>query len=207
VAGGLLFVLVTWQVAAGGPLRAADERLGRAAFGHGPRAPLEFLADLGGVAVAAPVLAAAAALRLWRGGRAALRAVLPPVLAPAAVPALVVPLKALIARPAPLQDATGWYPSGHTATAMVAYCGAALLLAPYLRTAWTMPAALALTVATGTGLVFRGYHWPLDVVGSIGLCGVLVAAAALLAPRPPGAGSRVRSPGSRRRSCGRTRSG
>ncbi|GGT50058.1 hypothetical protein GCM10014713_50200 [Streptomyces purpureus] len=79
------------------------------------------------------------------------------------VPALVVPLKLLLDRQGPLTEATGYYPSGHTATALIAYGGAALLVARR----WAMPAAVALTAATGAGLVLRGYHWPLDVLASV----------------------------------------
>ncbi|MFF8846957.1 phosphatase PAP2 family protein [Streptomyces sp. NPDC015127] len=167
-----LFALITWQVAAHGPLRRADERLGRAVFRDVPDALTQPLADLGSVAVAAPVLAAALVWTLWRGRR--WRPVLATALAMAAVPALVIPLKAWIARPGPLVPGTGWYPSGHTATAMVAYCGAALLITPYLRRRWAMPVAVVLTVATGIGLVLRGYHWPLDVAGSWCLFGAVL---------------------------------
>ncbi|MFI2368720.1 phosphatase PAP2 family protein [Streptomyces sp. NPDC018833] len=169
---GTLFALITWQVAAHGPLRRADERLGRAVFRDVPDALTQPLADLGSMAVALPVLAAAVAWTLWRGRR--WRPALATVLAMAAVPALVIPLKVWIARPGPLEPGTGWYPSGHTATATVAYCGAALLVTPYLRRRWAMPVAVVLTVATGIGLVLRGYHWPLDVLGSWCLFGVVL---------------------------------
>ncbi|MGW1980642.1 phosphatase PAP2 family protein [Streptomyces sp. NPDC001889] len=171
----LLFALITWQVAAGGPLRSLDERIEHAIAGSGPRPLTELLADLGGLAVALPVLAAALAYTLVRDGGTRRYDALRVVLAMAAVPALVVPLKALIDRPGPLTEATGYYPSGHTATAMVAYGGAALLLAPYRGFRWTVPAAGVLTLATGTGLVLRGYHWPLDVLGSLCLGGVLLS--------------------------------
>ncbi|RST15633.1 phosphatase PAP2 family protein [Streptomyces sp. WAC05374] len=153
-----LFAVTTWQVAAGGPLARLDERVSRALAGRGPAPLTEFLADLGSLPVALPVLAAAVAYALWRGDRArALYA----VAAMALVPAVVVPLKLLVDRVGPLTPETGYYPSGHTATALVAYCGAALLVHRRL-----VPVAVLLTVATGTGLVLRGYHWPLDVVAS-----------------------------------------
>ncbi|MBT2399241.1 phosphatase PAP2 family protein [Streptomyces sp. ISL-100] len=166
---GLLFALITWQVAAHGPLRRADERIGRAVVGHGPTGLTEFLADLGNMAVALPVLAAAVAYTLWRGGRAPAAAAVPSM---AAVPALVAPVKSWIARPGPLTQETGYYPSGHAATAAVAYCGAALLVSVYVRHHrwWPPLLALVLTLATGAGLILRGYHWPLDVVGSWCLC-------------------------------------
>ncbi|MFE3522291.1 phosphatase PAP2 family protein [Streptomyces sp. NPDC059161] len=167
-----VFAVITWQVASGGPLRRLDERLDRTLTGHGPVALSQFLSDLGSMPVALPVLALAIGYAAWRGSRRqALIAALTMVL----VPLLVVPLKEWIARPGPLEAATGYYPSGHTATAMVAYGGAALLLAPHVRRRWPLPAAAgALTAATSTGLVLRGYHWPLDVMASWCLCGALL---------------------------------
>lgn len=167
----VLFALITWQVAAEGPLYRLDVRVDRAVVGHGPTRLTELLADLGNLPVALPVLACAVAYAAWRGAR---RQALAVALAMALVPALVAPLKALLERPGPLTPETGYYPSGHAATALVAYCGAALLI----RTAWAMPVAAALTAATGIGLVLRGYHWPLDVLASWCLCAVLLCAAA-----------------------------
>jgi membrane-associated phospholipid phosphatase len=131
------------------------------------------------------VLAAAIGRTLWRRGRPGWPGALSAALAMAAVPLLVVPRKALTARPGPLTAETGYYPSGHAATALVAYGGAALLLraygtggtgagrGPWWRNA-VVPAAVVLTLATGTGLVLRGHHWPLDVLGSWCLCGMLL---------------------------------
>lgn len=169
----VLFALITWQVAVQGPLLDADVRLGRALFGTVPAAVTEPLADLGSLVVALPVLAVAVGHALLRDRRRWLPAV-SAVLAMAAVPALVVPLKLWIARPGPLEPGTGWYPSGHTATAMVAYCAAALLVGPHTSRGWAMPVAVVLTLATGIGLVLRGYHWPLDVLGSLCLFGALL---------------------------------
>ncbi|MEV5597544.1 phosphatase PAP2 family protein [Streptomyces sp. NPDC052496] len=202
-----LFAVLAWQVAAGGPLRASDEHLGRAVV-HGPvPTPLaEFFADLGNTVVALPVLALAALYAAWRGRRtAAPRWWLPPlaaVVTMAVLPALVVPLKTWLARPGPPETAGGahggFFPSGHGATAAVAYGAVALLLAapwarrPERRTRPT-PAALAATVgllnlAVGIGLVRRGYHWPLDVLAGWCLAGVLLtactAACACWADRP-----------------------
>ncbi|CAL9545399.1 phosphatase PAP2 family protein [Streptomyces sp. enrichment culture] len=182
------FALVTWQVAVRGPLVALDERAGRALAGRGPSRLAELGADLGHLHVALPVLAAAMAYAVWRGRR---RAALYAGVAMALVPALVVPLKLLLDRPGPFTDATGYYPSGHTATALVAYGAAALLTRPRAL----VPVAAVLTAATGTGLVLRGYHWPLDVAGSLLLFGAGFAGLAGL--------SRVSARG-RRRSCGRT---
>ncbi|GAA4779910.1 phosphatase PAP2 family protein [Streptomyces sanyensis] len=167
-----LFALVTWQVAAEGPLRAADERLGRALFRTAPDAVTQPLADLGAMAVAPPVLGLVAAWVVWRHRR--WRHAAWALAAMGSVPAVVAPLKALIARPGPLEPGTGWYPSGHTATAMVAYLGAALLLHPHTRRRWPLPVAAGLALATGIGLVLRGYHWPLDVLGSWCLFGAVL---------------------------------
>ncbi|MEU1668940.1 phosphatase PAP2 family protein [Streptomyces sparsogenes] len=196
-------------MAAHGPLRSLDERLGRALTSpSGPGAALlpspaaEFFADLGNMTVALPVLAAVVGWVAWRergagagAGAGAARRWLPPLaaaVAMAAVPALVAPAKALIDRPGPpgpLADGSGFYPSGHAATAAVAYGAALLLLRPYLgrpqhpqhprhralRRVLVAVVAL-LNLAVGAGLVRRGYHWPLDVVGSWCLSGCLLGA-------------------------------
>ncbi|MGI5480339.1 phosphatase PAP2 family protein [Streptomyces lavendofoliae] len=161
----VLFGLITWQVVARGPLARLDERVSRALAGRGPEPLTELLADLGATYVALPVLAVATAYAVRRGHR--VRA-LYAWLAMALVPAVVVPLKLLVDRAGPLTAETGYYPSGHTATALVAYGGAALLIHRRL-----VPVAALLTVATGTGLVLRGYHWPLDVVAAACLFALL----------------------------------
>ncbi|MFI8437681.1 phosphatase PAP2 family protein [Streptomyces sp. NPDC079020] len=169
-----VFALITWQVVADGPLLGPDERIGRALAGRGSAGFTDALSDLGNTQVALPVLACAIVFALVRGAR---REPLYAALTMAAVPALVVPLKIWTDRQGPLTDATGYYPSGHTATAAVAYGAAALLLAPYAKRSWPVPAvAVVLTAATSTGLVLRGYHWPLDVAGSWCLSGVLLLA-------------------------------
>nr|WP_254076622.1 phosphatase PAP2 family protein [Streptomyces pacificus] len=183
-----LFALITWQVTTRGPLRALDEHLGRTVVGGGPPHLTEFLADLGSPGVALPVLAAAAVLALHRRHWVPAAAV---VTAMALVPALVAPLKVLTDRAGPLTLETGYFPSGHAATAMVAYTGAALLAGRRL-----VPVAVLLTVGTGIGLVLRGYHWPLDVLASWSLAGMLLAGAVLagsragadVPPRPRAAG-------------------
>ncbi len=178
----MLFSLLTWQVVADGPLRGADERLGRAASGSLSGPVAEFFADLGNVMVAVPVLALAVGYAALRDrGRAVPRWWLPPLaaaLAMAAVPAFVAPLKSLIARPGPpAAGLGGFYPSGHAATAAVAYGAAAVLLLPSLRAAVArrllVAGVLLLNAAVGAGLVAQGYHWPLDVAGSWLLCALL----------------------------------
>ncbi len=231
--GALLFAVLTWQVAGHGPLHALDERLGRTlAAGSIPSGAAEFFADLGNTAVALPVLLVVMVWTGWLGwrgqrrsrgadedgegaalGSAPVRWWLPPLaagLALTAVPALVVPLKLWIARPGPPRmagDPAAFYPSGHGATAAVAYGVAGLLLIRGLRgrhggdgaaagprtpaaattdrattTATAAPTTVPLAVTVvllnagvGLGLVRQGYHWPLDVLGSWCLAGVLLA--------------------------------
>ncbi|MFF2023345.1 phosphatase PAP2 family protein [Streptomyces sp. NPDC058171] len=185
----VLFALVTWQVAARGPLLARDVTLAaRLRSGGLPDGAVELLADLGSVAVVLPVLVlvagwagwrarTAGVVRWWAGPAAALMLL-------AVVPLLVVPLKAWIARPGPPSMAgTGFYPSGHTATAVVGYGAAVLLVSPWVRGAWPrrwlVVGCLVLNAGVGYGLVRRGYHWPLDVVGSWALFGALLVGSAL----------------------------
>jgi undecaprenyl-diphosphatase len=179
----LLFALITWQVVAGGPLVRLDERLSRVLVN--PDRCSELLADLGNIQVACPVLVVALGYVAVRHRRAGADRWWLPVAAGALlmalVPALVVPLKVLTDRPGTpaVPPGTGYYPSGHTATAAIAYGTAILLLLPWLRTALARRALITLCVAlilgASYGLVRRGYHWPLDVVGSWCLCTVLLS--------------------------------
>ncbi|MFE9878245.1 phosphatase PAP2 family protein [Streptomyces sp. NPDC005784] len=187
----LCFVLITWQVMAGGPLVSLDERLSGALV-HPDRFS-ELLADLGNIQVAVPVLVLALMYVARRGRATGLdRWWLPPAAAAvlmALVPAVIVPLKNLVARPGPpvMGPGTGFYPSGHTATAFIAYGAATLLLLPLLRTAGARGALLSVCVAVNAcvafGLVRRGYHWPLDVVASWCLCAVLLYSLGLYVSR------------------------
>ncbi|MFH8445830.1 phosphatase PAP2 family protein [Streptomyces sp. NPDC018026] len=191
----LLFALITWQVLADGPLVAVDERLSRVLVD--PDRFSELLSDLGNVPVAVPVLVVALAYTAWRGRAAgADRWWLPPLagaLAMMLVPALVAPLKEWTDRPGTpaVPPAVGYYPSGHTATAVVAYGAATVLLlgrlrAPAVRRTLVVLCAL-LVLGTSYGLVRRGYHWPLDVVASWCLGAVLLSGVRLVVRRtPPG---------------------
>ncbi|MFE2323927.1 phosphatase PAP2 family protein [Streptomyces sp. NPDC059385] len=157
---------------ASGTLLTPDHALSRALVRTLPDPLTERLADLGDIPVAVPVLVLAMVYAARRGRRLAAGAA---GLAMALVPALVIPLKEWTARPGPLEPwAAGYYPSGHTATAAVAYFGAAVLLRPHTRRAWPTAVALVLTGATAVGLVVRGWHWPLDVVASLLMCAPLL---------------------------------
>jgi len=179
-----LLTLLTWQVAVGGPLLRWDERLS-GALRHPDRFS-ELLSDLGNVQVALPVLLVIAGYAAWSGRRAREPRWWGPaaaaLAATALVPLTVVPLKDWTERvgtPA-VPPATGYFPSGHTATAMIAYGGAVLVLLPWLRSARARRAAVGvaavLVAAVSYGLVRRGYHWPFDVIASWCL-GVLLLAA------------------------------
>ncbi|MFD3454161.1 phosphatase PAP2 family protein [Streptomyces sp. NPDC058691] len=192
-----LFGLLTWQEAVRGRLLALDGPVRSAIAGPSVRPAgrsffVQFLADLGNAPIAVPVLMTAMVYTMWRLRRTGLsRWWLPALayaLAMAAVPALVSLFKPLIGRAGPgsltlSPGYPGLYPSGHAATAAVAYGGAALLLAHFLVRAAARrllgAAAVLLNVAVGVCLVRCGYHWPLDVVGSWLLCGALLAGAAL----------------------------
>ncbi|MEU9221589.1 phosphatase PAP2 family protein [Streptomyces sp. NPDC048376] len=191
----LLFALITWQVVADGPLVGVDERLSRALV-HPDRFS-ELLADLGNVQVAVPVLVVALGYAAWHGRATGVdRWWLVPLAGAVAmvlVPALVAPLKEWTDRPGTpaVPPAVGYYPSGHTATAVVAYGAATLLLVPLLRSPAARRALVVLcavlVLGTSYGLVRRGYHWPLDVVASWCLGVVLLAGVRPAVRRtPPG---------------------
>lgn len=178
---------------ADGPLLRLDERVSRALL-HPDRASA-LLADLGNIQVAVPILAVVLVYVALCGRRTgtdrwwvapAAGAVLM-----ALVPALIIPLKELTARHGThvMPPGPGYYPSGHTATAAVAYGTATLLLLPWLRTAWARRTLVALcafaVLGVSFGLVRRGYHWPLDVVASWFLCAVLLGALWLFLDRRP----------------------
>ncbi|MEU3761709.1 phosphatase PAP2 family protein [Streptomyces albogriseolus] len=184
----LLFVLITWQVLADGPLLDLDARLSDALVR--PDRASELLSDLGNVEVAVPVLALALAVTAWRlRARGVDRWWLPPAAGAAAmllVAVLVAPLKAWTDRPGTpaVPPATGYFPSGHTATAVVAYGAATLLLlrlpgSPAVRRGLIALCAL-LILGASYGLVRRGYHWPLDVAASWCLGAVLLAGVVLV---------------------------
>ncbi|WP_346779919.1 phosphatase PAP2 family protein [Streptomyces sp. S3(2020)] len=187
----VLFALITWQVVEDGPLVRLDERVSRALVR--PDRASELLADLGNVQVAVPVLAVALGYAAWRARRAGTDRWWQPsaaaALLMALVPALIVPIKELTDRPGTpvVPPATGYYPSGHTATAAVAYGAAALLLLPRLRTPWARRTIVflygVLVLGVSYGLVRRGYHWPLDVVASWCLSTVLLTGYALAVSR------------------------
>lgn len=189
--------MATWQVVASGPVRDLDERLGRTLADPAARpSAAQFFADLGAPTVAGPVLLVGvcwAGRRAWRSGAEHWWcAPLAAVLAMVAVPAVVAPSQALVARPGPtgpLTGGDGYFPSGHTATAAVAYGAVLVLWLPAVQRRWARCAVagcyVALNVAVGIGLVWCGYHWPLDVLASWCLATLLLTAVVTVRGRRP----------------------
>ncbi|WP_369207912.1 phosphatase PAP2 family protein [Streptomyces sp. PU-14G] len=183
---GALSALFTWQVLTRGQLFRWDEELGdgmRAAAP--PRAAAELLSDLGNMTVALPVLAVAMALALWLTRGRGWRPVLCYASAMVVMALVVTGMKSWTDRTGPLGGG-GFYPSGHAATTAVALGGALLLLAGWLSRALLVVAwagVVVLSLGNGLGLVWRGYHWPLDVAASWCLGVLLLCSAAALARR------------------------
>ena len=201
LAGLVCFLLLLWQVASHGPVTGVDIRVRDhlvawsgtpalgwlAALGRG-------LADLGDPPVAIPVVPIVALFAARRS-----RSALPLFLAAGAGVALatVIPLKVWVGRPGPgtvvLQGASfGYFPSGHTADAVLCYGTSALILcvtfpaARAVRRA-SIAIAAALIVLTVFGLLWSDYHWLSDVLGSFCWCG-----AALVLLHRFGAAARTR---------------
>ncbi|MDH6128610.1 phosphatase PAP2 family protein [Kitasatospora sp. GP82] len=189
----LVLAVISWQVAAHGPLLDLDTAVRRTV--HELHRQLHssvldrfgvLLADLGNSVPAIPVLLGAAALAAWRQWRSGLRRWWPPLptatLAAVLIPLLVVPAKAWFARTGPLglpltPGEWGWYPSGHTATSAIAYGVGSLLLGRTLTAAARrlLHAGTALLcLGVGAGLVWSDFHWLLDVTASWCLAAVLL---------------------------------
>lgn len=145
-----------------------------------------YFAALGNWYAAGPVLVAAMAYAWWRSRHWVPLAAY--AVAMAAVPAIVAPLKTAVDRTGGalirVPDHAGLFPSGHAATAALGYGAAALLVLPYVTgkaaRRLLVAAAVLLNAGVGVALVYCGYHWPLDVVGSWLLCGALLGGASAL---------------------------
>lgn len=188
------FGFLLWQVKTHGPVARLDLRLRDDIQGDARDLSMSWLlrpargmADLGDQSVALSVLfvTTAVALRLTRSW-------LPGLVAAGAIAALatVIPLKLWIDRPGPaklaLGDAAlGFFPSGHTADAVLCYGTSALLLCVFvlphapsvitrhdaiLRRAITV-CAVALVLLTIFGLLWSNFHWLSDTLGSLCWCG------------------------------------
>ncbi|MGH3415404.1 MAG: phosphatase PAP2 family protein [Actinocrinis sp.] len=196
------FGLLLWQVESHGPVthfdvRVRDRFLGWSASAHWFFHPARAMADLGNQEVSPIVLVAVTALvvrrvRSWR----------PAVVTAAALAALatVIPLKIWIGRPGPgasaLGDAAfGFFPSGHTADAMLCYGTSAMLVVLFAvpaandtsraRIVRRLISAVAVlfVLLTMFGLLWSDFHWLSDLGGSLCWCGAALIGLYLLARR------------------------
>ena len=204
LAAGFLFLL--WQVTSHGPVTGLDIHVRNVIQGLATSSSLSALvpvghglADLGDPPLCVPVLLfstilAAALGRTWR----------PLVVFVGAVATLllVAYLKVSVNRPGPGQYSAGrtnrfnagpgnasygpglahagqgwgYFPSGHTADALVCFGTAVLLLntwvfiSPRAR-AWAVRIAAILVGLVIAGLLWSNYHWLSDILGSLCLCG------------------------------------
>jgi undecaprenyl-diphosphatase len=190
------FGLLIWQVKTNGPVTSLDIHVRDhvQAWAKSPAMRWSFhpgraLADLGNESFTFPVLIAVTALaartaRSWR-----------PVLIGAgafATLGTVILLKLWINRPGPGKAVfgnadLGFFPSGHTADAVLAYGTSALLLCVFVvsdtrlnadarRSRQTIVAtAIVLVLSTIFGLLWSNFHWLSDTVGSLCWCGAALA--------------------------------
>jgi|HubBroStandDraft_6_1064221.scaffolds.fasta_scaffold238999_2 undecaprenyl-diphosphatase len=114
---------------------------------------------------------------------------------------LVQSVKLLVNRPRPLDallDARGAsFPSGHAGEALAFYGAVALVVMQTAERRWvriaTVVAAAVLVLAVGFSRIALAVHYPSDVLGSVLLCGVWLAATATVVSR---AAARSQPPGS-----------
>jgi len=188
-AASFLLLMLLVDVVSGGLATRIDESvIDAVAASNGGPAWVRASADLGGLGISGAVVAigtlvcAQQAWRLW-----------PIVLTSvnlALVGAVVMGLKTAVQRTAPPTavsngDYAGYFPSGHTATAVVCFGTAAFLAAALLgegldapatvgsRSGWdraervAVGVGLTVGVVVGLGTVMKGNHWPTDVVGGL----------------------------------------
>lgn len=210
----VLLIVLTEQTVVRGPLLMVDpwvrDRV-QAWAAADPLPGVELAAEawtrLGTWQLAFPMLALVAACEALRARRAGWsRWWIPLAVAMAAVVLLVgtvVPAKIVIAFPGPQGEVVapggrGWYPSGHTSTASVCFGTAALLLArggwPLAWRRWLFGAVAVLCLGVGVCMVWRDYHWVLDVVAGWTLSGLLLWGIRRWAPRNARGGTTASGP-------------
>ena len=192
----IAYALLIWQIKTNGPITTLDirfrDRIQRAA--RAPSMAWTFhpgraLADLGNESFTFPIIIAVTALaaraaRSWRPVLIGLGAF--------ATLGTVILFKTWLDRPGPGTAVfgnadLGFFPSGHTADALLAYGTSALLLCVYVlpdsrlnadahRSRQTIVAtAILLVLATIFGLLWSNFHWLSDTVGSLCWCGAALA--------------------------------
>ncbi len=203
----LLGLLVTRVLITNGPVAHGDEALVRFLSHHrsGGLTEASLIGSIIAGGVTLPILVAvfgllAALFRQWR-----LAAFL--IFALAVESAAYRTTTLVVHRHRPkvvrLEDlpANASYPSGHTAAAIVVYCGLALLLSSRVAARrariaiWACAAAIPLYVAFSR--MYRGMHHPLDVAGGV-FIGVATLVAMVVVSR--GAGQAAAAADDRRRS-------
>lgn len=187
VASGLVFILVTADVVAGGLLTQLDVQVREGVQPRSTDTPawLAVAGGLGNVAVAAPVVAvvglvtAQACWRFWPLALAAGNVV--------AVETLVYAVKIAVGRPGPGVWADqvgypGYFPSGHTATAAVS-TGTVIFLV--LAIHWTpaqlersstpaLVGALVIGLVAAVRAVLGDFHWASDCLGGLALAAIVL---------------------------------
>jgi len=192
----IAYALLIWQIKTNGPITTLDirfrDRIQRAA--RAPSMAWTFhpgraLADLGNESFTFPIIIAVTALaaraaRSWRPVLIGLGAF--------ATLGTVILFKTWLDRSGPGKAVfgnadLGFFPSGHTADALLAYGTSALLLCVYVlpdsrlnadahRSRRTIVAtAILLVLATIFGLLWSNFHWLSDTVGSLCWCGAALA--------------------------------
>lgn len=199
VVAALVLTLITWQVVTAGPLTRIDTAI-RDALGAYTGThrdvwwPAQLAADIGTPWLAAVLLVVVAVVLglQRRTGSPVYRATFALFL----LGVTVLVMKGLIHRPGPGGQAppglNGFFPSGHTASALTCYGAIALLVAAGRRPA-VRAVLLGLVAVAGVlvavGLLLCEYHWFSDVLAS-----AVLSAGILWLVFPPGRGASLRPP-------------
>ncbi|RIJ69745.1 PAP2 family protein [Nakamurella silvestris] len=192
-----LFVLVSFQVRAGGWVTSADQPVLDWFVAH-RWAPLNFLAQLVSLVadpVGSAVLAAAAAVFLYL--RTKDRVVAAYILGAAALGGVAILVaKHLVDRQRPplatqlVLETNGSFPSGHLTSAVLVYgsIALALIVTSGARPVRTAVVAVVAMVLVGVDRLYLGVHWFSDLVGAttLGLSLFLLGAAVWLELRRSG---------------------
>lgn len=202
LAAAVVLALLTWQVTSGGPLTRLDTAIrdGLGAYTGAHRDVWWFAqlaADIGTPWLAAVLLGVVAVVLVLERHTAS--PVYRAAFALFLLGVCVLFMKGLIHRPGPgggtPPGLNGFFPSGHTASALTCYGAIALLLAAGRRPAVRLGLLAALAVVgvlVGTGLLVCEYHWFSDVLAS-----AVLSFGVLWLTFPPGHGASLRPGGER----------